>query len=413
LPVKSKWISVCLFSAALCLVFPASGARACDFFYASVTEGNCASCHGAPPNTTITCNGCHKHGAHDSGDNMNLRATTRQRYYSPGQMVKVVLMGGYRSGWARTLLYDHDGNEVARNTGTVKTGAVAPSGGTGLPGYLNAPAPIEPGTYTWTAAWYGNKFDDPGVYTKFGRWVPDAGNPNHGYELVDATIVVTDNLAPLLVVAPASPATLTLAATPVGGSASSAFTLSNYGNIDLHVASLALCAGSSPEFSTATAAPFTILPGTSQPVTVSYTPSGIGTDNGCFRITTDDPAASESLVNVSGTGTQGTDLDVASFTATAKVSLARKQAVAINLTIRNYGTVTTYNSIATVVGKVGTAEVYRQTLNVYDAAGDTLATAFPFPAYQPTAVGTINWSVTVTDADPDVDARTATTTVTK
>jgi hypothetical protein len=43
------------------------------------------------------------------------------------------------------------------------------------------------GTYTFTAAWYGNRYDlsQVGGTTTFGpNWTPDPGNANHGQEKI-------------------------------------------------------------------------------------------------------------------------------------------------------------------------------------------------------------------------------------
>jgi hypothetical protein len=59
---------------------------------------------------------------------------------------------------------------------------------------------------------------------------------------------------------------------------------------------------------------------------------------------------------------------------------------------------------------MGGVEVYRWQLNVFDNSTRG-STTFTFPSYTPTARGTINWTATVADGDPDVDTATAVTTV--
>jgi hypothetical protein len=54
-------------------------------------------------------------------------------------------------------------------------------------------------------------------------------------------------------------------------------------------------------------------------------------------------------------------------------------------------------------------EVYNQTITVSAPAGGSAT--FTFPPYAPTAPGTINWTVTITDPTPDT--ATATTIVKK
>ena len=92
--------------------------------------------------------------------------------------------GGYRAGWVRAYLYDNDGVQVDISTGTNGLG-----GGAIFPGpiTLTGTAPAAAGTYTFTAAWYGNQFDlaQVGGTTTFGpNWTPDPSNLNHGQEKI-------------------------------------------------------------------------------------------------------------------------------------------------------------------------------------------------------------------------------------
>ncbi|MGE5284207.1 MAG: Ig-like domain-containing protein [Actinomycetota bacterium] len=96
----------------------------------------------------------------------------------------MALTGGYRAGWVRAYLYDNVGVQVDISTGTNGLG-----GGATFPGpiTLTGTAPTAAGTYTFTAAWYGNRFDlaQVGGTTTFGpNWTPDPSNPNHGQEKI-------------------------------------------------------------------------------------------------------------------------------------------------------------------------------------------------------------------------------------
>ena len=147
-------------------------------------DSNCVSCHPAP--TPSTCAGCHAHGVHSSSakNDINLTATTDKATYTPGETVTVSLSGGYRAGWVRAYLYDNVGVQVDVSTGTNGLG-----GGATFPGpiTLTGTAPAAAGTYTFAAAWYGNRFDlaQVGGTTTFGpNWTLDPGNPNHGRERI-------------------------------------------------------------------------------------------------------------------------------------------------------------------------------------------------------------------------------------
>ena len=163
----------------LALLFFFSGNADAQSDYYLNAPGNCDSCHPASPST---CAGCHAHGVHSSSakNNINLAATTNKATYTPGETVTVAFTGGYRAGWVRAYLYDNAGVQVDTSTGPNGLG-----GGATFPGpiTMTGTAPAAAGTYTFTAAWYGNAFDEAGA--TFGpNWTPDPGNPNHGQQKV-------------------------------------------------------------------------------------------------------------------------------------------------------------------------------------------------------------------------------------
>ena len=189
---KKTGVVLFLFLAFGAFAFWAPGASAESGFYTT----SCAPCHGASPNT---CNGCHAHGIHSnrSKNNINLVATTNKSTYAPGEAMTVTLAGGYRNGWVRALLRDGTGVIVSRSTPPGSTGGVTtsvlPYTFTVTPTGTTLTAPTTPGTYTYTAAWYGNKYDlaERGGTTFFGpNWTPDSTNPNHGEERVSTTFTV-------------------------------------------------------------------------------------------------------------------------------------------------------------------------------------------------------------------------------
>jgi len=189
--IAKSFIAVLLSTLAL-LLFCGGTAGAQSSYFAN-PPGSCTGCHPASP---TTCNGCHAHGVHSSSakNNINLTAQTDQTEYAPGATVTVTLDGGYRTGWIRANLYDNTGTLVDTSTGPVGLG-----GGSGFPVTLTGPAPAAPGTYTFTAAWYGNAYDAAGA--TFGPgWTPDPGNANHGEERVPTNSFTvapaTDNTLP-------------------------------------------------------------------------------------------------------------------------------------------------------------------------------------------------------------------------
>jgi MYXO-CTERM domain-containing protein len=205
--IAGNILAILLSTIALLFIYNGSADAFPNYFNGA--PGNCTACHPASP---TTCDGCHAHGVHSGSakNDLNLTAVTDQTDYAPGATVTVTLDGGYRGGWIRANLYDNTGTLVDTSTGTGGLG-----GGSGFPVDLTAPAPATPGTYTFTAAWYGNRFDlgQVGGTTFFGPdWTPDPNNANHGEERIPTnSFTVTaaiDNTPPtVLSTVPAANAT--------------------------------------------------------------------------------------------------------------------------------------------------------------------------------------------------------------
>jgi hypothetical protein len=385
--------------------FNASEVRAESGYYSS----NCGGCH---TGVSSTCNGCHGHGVHSSTaqSDINLKGATGKSSYAPGETVAVSISGGYRNGWVRAILFDQNMKEVARSTGPNGKG-----GGASFPITLSAPAPTTPGTYTWNVAWYGHKYDltETGGRTVFGaRWTPDAGNSNHGMEIVSTNqFTVTGTAVPDVNLNPAS---LSFGTVTIGGSTALTSQVQNLGNASLNVTAINRCAGTSGEYTWSPAAPFAVAAGGNQTLTVTYKPLDTVADAGCLQIVSNDTATPTATLNLSGTGSQPTvqllDLDIAGLTATRRVSLSRGKTVQVKLTVANPGPMTG-SADATLVGVQNGAQVYNETIAVSAAVGGTASATFP--AYLPTALGTITWTVTLADQDPDTDTATATSSIVK
>jgi hypothetical protein len=82
--------------------------------------------------------------------------------------VTVTLNGGTESGWVRGLLYNQAQVEVDRATGPTGTGDDSLPNPVTYPVTLSAPAPTQPGTYVWRAAWYGGENSGGGVHLELG-----------------------------------------------------------------------------------------------------------------------------------------------------------------------------------------------------------------------------------------------------
>lgn len=369
----------------------------------------CADCHASV--TSTTCAGCHGHGVHSdsSKSDMNVTGVTDKTTYSPGETVSVTIDGGYRSGWVRAILYDQNMTELARSTGPTGMG-----GGASFPITLTAQAPTTGGTYTWNVSWYGNQYDlaEVGGTTFFGpRWTPDPNNANHGEEIVSTNaFTVSAAAAPDINL---DPAALDFGMVTIGGSATLTALVENLGTADLNVTAITLCAGAGTEFTWSPDAPFTVTSGSSQTLSVTYSPADVGTDTGCLEIASNDQTTPVVSLNVTGTGMDAQpavlDLDIKRFSATKRVSLARVKPVAFTLSVKNAGTVDG-TAPATLVGIQNNAEIYNESITVSDPVGNG-GSRYEFPPYTPLAAGDIMWTVTITDEDPDIDTATATTTV--
>ncbi|RJP71839.1 MAG: hypothetical protein C4532_06940 [Candidatus Abyssobacteria bacterium SURF_17] len=155
--MKSRFLWMLVFSmVAVCVVSLVSKEAVAKPEY--FTQ-NCASCH---TNDTQTCDGCHAHGVWQDSvrRTKNLTATTDLDRYQPGQTVTVTFSGGYREGWIRAILYNHNGTEIDRVTGPTGQGDDGSgSSAQQFPVLLSAPAPSQPGLYTWSVSWFGSPYD--------------------------------------------------------------------------------------------------------------------------------------------------------------------------------------------------------------------------------------------------------------
>jgi hypothetical protein len=138
-------LAACLLIFALAWSSPALAAP-------SAFDTNCASCHS---DDTRTCDGCHAHMG-------TISASADLAEYAPGEEVFVTLEGGGAGGWIRGLLYDDLANELDRASGPTGTGDDGEGDPVEFPVILTATAPMEPGEYTWEAAWLGGETDGSG-----------------------------------------------------------------------------------------------------------------------------------------------------------------------------------------------------------------------------------------------------------
>lgn len=157
------------------------------------------------------------------------------------------------------------------------------------------------------------------------------------------------------------------------------------------------------------ATPTTVLP------TATSTVVGLPTSTSAAPSPTPTPTALPGLPTPTATAVNspgGLDLDIRAFRVSQKVELKRDEtdSVQISLDIRTSSRADGQGT-ATVVGIQNGVEVYRANLTV-SAGGARRTRSYTFPTYLPAASGTITWTVTLSDGNPDNDTATATTRVT-
>ncbi|MFL5261824.1 MAG: choice-of-anchor D domain-containing protein, partial [Anaeromyxobacteraceae bacterium] len=283
---------------AAAVLFPAP-----SFAFDTLYDANCAQCHGP----TRTCSGCHAHGTHNLANKQDfgLTATSDKASYAAGEDVVVSVGGGYRCGWVRMQLLDATMKELAKSSGAggLGNGPDSCNGTIPTPIVLRAPAPTTPGTYTWYAAWYGNKFDltERGVTTTvFGPNFKDGPGASHGRELIPVRFTVLAGGTPVAAIPAPS---LVFPTVPVGATASISTAVQNSGNAVLQVNSISRCDANALPFSWKAKTPFSIGPGASFSLPVTYQPTSAVTSTTCLKLATNDPANATMTVSLSGAAT--------------------------------------------------------------------------------------------------------------
>ena len=107
-----------------------------------------------------------------------------------------------------------------------------------------------------------------------------------------------------------NPSSLDFGSVVIGQAGTLAAAIENVGTANLEVTMVNLCSATSAEFSWAPAGPFTIAPGMSQSLNVTYTPTNTGQDTGCLQLASNDPDESPIDLNVMGTGAQAPEPDI-------------------------------------------------------------------------------------------------------
>jgi hypothetical protein len=197
----------------------------------------------------------------------------------------------------------------------------------------------------------------------------------------------------------------------VGSRVTHTTAVQNTGTQTLDVSAITPCTKTSAEYSLSPSS-FSVSPGASQTLSITYSPVDENTDTGCMEVVSNDPDENPAVLGLSGTGyvfqSYMLDFDIERFRVSGRASLKKSDAVKAVLAVNNTGT--SYGSAtATLTGTQNGSSVYDKTIAISVGAGQTAR--FRFPEFVPQASGDILWTVTVADEDPDVDMVSAITRV--
>lgn len=215
-----------------------------------------------------------------------------------------------------------------------------------------------------------------------------------------------------------SSSSLSFGTVNVGNTVTKTTSIQNTGNAGLDVTAIVLGSGTSTEYTFSPAAPFTVAAGSSTTLSVTYAPVDATVDSGSVQITSNDPDTPTTSLAVSGTGVAPqpavVDIDITGVSATGRISLGRVKPATVTLSVSNPSTLSSGvgQVSATLVGVQNSVQIYSQTIALDNIAAGATA-SYTFADYTPTVVGNIDWTVTVSDLDPDVDQATALTKIVK
>jgi hypothetical protein len=190
-----------------------------------------------------------------------------------------------------------------------------------------------------------------------------------------------------------TPASLSFGAVKVGSAATLTAQVTNVGDLDLFVDSIALRAGTSPEFFVAPVS-VVLLPGQSQTVVVNYVPSGAGVDTGFLDLVSNDPLNPVVSVSLAATGVQPPVIS-ASPSPLAFGNVARYNTKTLTLSVSNGGGGTlNVSGVARCAGTSSEFSVPGTGFSVAPGATKALSVS-----YRPTGRGTDTGCIAITSDD--------------
>ncbi|MGA8893611.1 MAG: choice-of-anchor D domain-containing protein [Anaeromyxobacteraceae bacterium] len=229
---------------------------------------------------------------------------------------------------------------------------------------------------------------------------------------VNLALAGSGTVTPAFPVIALDPASLDFGTVTVAGSARRTAQVRNTGTVPLDVLGIAACDGTSPEYTWSPPAPFSVAPGQAATLAVTYSPVDTGTDTGCLAIASNDPTNASVDLQLRGTGASapvaGVDIDIDELKVPERMERGRVTTIVPRLHAKNAGQVDG-SAPARLVALLGGATVYDRSIVVTLPKGEDGTFPFPSLTVPATASGTIAWTVTIADGDPDVDRATART----
>ncbi|MCZ7624510.1 MAG: choice-of-anchor D domain-containing protein [Candidatus Methylomirabilis sp.] len=190
-----------------------------------------------------------------------------------------------------------------------------------------------------------------------------------------------------------TPPSLDFGTVNVGGpSGDLTTTIQNTGGASLEITGIALCPGTSGEFTWSPGSPLTVAPGAGTTLTVHYTPADAGTDAGCLAIASNDPATPSANLAVTGIGN------------IPPPPPDPQPTIGLTPTSLNFGTVVVGGSVSKTVTitNLGTAPLDVTSIGSCNAASAELTYAPPAPfTLAPGAQQTVTISYAPTQARDD------------
>jgi hypothetical protein len=415
--VKPMWPKILLrvfLLTALLLAASFSSVYAYETYSSNGSTGNCASCHGnfrASPYVSLADGANWGDDLHDIHRNVMLNGDCNACHSSDSKSPVLTDSSAGSNGFNISCNGCHGRSESAASGQVLGVGLRQHHWNAGTTSCINCHSDSNPSSFLTV----GENVPPPYYF------LPDASHPNkptdpcnpNGEENYAGTAIGLDNngdgiydLSDSNCQAPApdinfNPASLGFGSLIIGNSNLLNTQVENLGSADLVVSNIARGAGTSTEFTfTTLGTPFTITPGNTQAISVTYLPTNAGTDNGSLVISSNDPDEPTFSLSLSGTGEPppAPDINLNPASLTLGSSLIGNP-LSQNTAIQNLGTAALI--ITGISPAAGTSNEFSFTapgtpFTIIGGGSQTVTVT-----YLPIDAGTDNGSLIITSNDSD------------